>query len=222
MSRPCVCGGSNENCRYCNGRGEIPDRLATALVSHTYSPGKVRGSRKSKKQQQMEVDVEVRRIERRLERLRGPIAASVAAFNSVTPKLVPCPKGCGAQMRPGRVDRHLRVAHVLPPVVAAANVTAPNLSKNTYGVCSVCKVKVRTDRLKRHMDKVHRARSRRAVPELSSSPSATDVLRESTTLVAPRDKNLDATKLYAHAYREQGRYGSHPSHDGFDDESGPE
>lgn len=44
----------------------------------------------------------------------------------------------------------------------------------------------------------------------------------STTFVAPRDKNLDITKPYAHAYRETGRYGSHPSHDGFDDESGPE
>jgi hypothetical protein len=34
-----------------------------------------------------------------------------------------------------------------------------------------------------------------------------------------RGPNLDATKDYAHAYREQGRFGSHPSHDGFDDES---
>src|SRR6185437_460245 len=30
------------------------------------------------------------------------------------------------------------------------------------------------------------------------------------------------TRLYAHAYRENGRFGSHPSHDGFADDSGPE
>jgi hypothetical protein len=33
--------------------------------------------------------------------------------------------------------------------------------------------------------------------------------------------NLDATKDYGYPARETGRYGSHPSHDGFDDESKP-
>jgi hypothetical protein len=32
---------------------------------------------------------------------------------------------------------------------------------------------------------------------------------------------MDHTRPYAHAYREGGRFGSHPSHDGFDDESKP-
>lgn len=35
-----------------------------------------------------------------------------------------------------------------------------------------------------------------------------------------RDRH-DATKSYAYPYREQGRFGSHASHDGFDDESAP-
>jgi hypothetical protein len=33
--------------------------------------------------------------------------------------------------------------------------------------------------------------------------------------------NLDATKGYAHAFRDKGSFGSHPSHDAFDDESSP-
>lgn len=33
--------------------------------------------------------------------------------------------------------------------------------------------------------------------------------------------NLDATKDIGYPVRETGRYGSHPSHDGFDDESDP-
>lgn len=37
----------------------------------------------------------------------------------------------------------------------------------------------------------------------------------------PWEKNIDATRLYAHSYREEGKYGSHPGHDGFDDESEP-
>ncbi len=34
-------------------------------------------------------------------------------------------------------------------------------------------------------------------------------------------RSMDYTKDYAHAYREEGKYGSHSSHDGFDDESNP-
>ena len=34
-------------------------------------------------------------------------------------------------------------------------------------------------------------------------------------------RDMDHPKDYAHAYREEGKYGSHPSHDGFDDESNP-
>jgi hypothetical protein len=33
------------------------------------------------------------------------------------------------------------------------------------------------------------------------------------------EPDLDAAKPYAHSAREHGRFGSHPSHDGFDDES---
>ena len=34
-------------------------------------------------------------------------------------------------------------------------------------------------------------------------------------------KNIDATKNIGYPAREQGRYGSHPTHDDFDDESEP-
>jgi hypothetical protein len=33
---------------------------------------------------------------------------------------------------------------------------------------------------------------------------------------------IDVTKGYAHSFRENGKYGSHPLHDGMDDESGPD
>jgi hypothetical protein len=39
--------------------------------------------------------------------------------------------------------------------------------------------------------------------------------------VSGRDP-IDATKLYAHSFRENGKFGSHPLHDGMDDESGPD
>jgi hypothetical protein len=42
-----------------------------------------------------------------------------------------------------------------------------------------------------------------------------DVLQQKLSRV------LDATKNFAHNFREQGRYGSHPSHDDFSDEGNP-
>ena len=44
---------------------------------------------------------------------------------------------------------------------------------------------------------------------------------EEETEVSPWWDNLDATKGIGYPARESGRYGSHPSHDGFDDESEP-
>ena len=35
----------------------------------------------------------------------------------------------------------------------------------------------------------------------------------------PWERNLDAKKSWGYPCREEGRYGSYPSHDGFDDES---
>jgi hypothetical protein len=35
------------------------------------------------------------------------------------------------------------------------------------------------------------------------------------------ESQKDATRLYAHRFREAGRFGSHPTHDNFDDESDP-
>lgn len=45
--------------------------------------------------------------------------------------------------------------------------------------------------------------------EDSDDPDNTDFLQ----------KNIDATRLYAHAYREEGHYGSHSGHDDYGDES---
>ena len=137
-------------------------------------------------------------------------------------RLVRCPKGCGAQLSAQEVDRHIQQVHTSVPVRQQQTRTVlPSGLKSEYRFCPVCKVRVRGDRLNRHLRKVHQKRSQRtAAPHIS--PSASDVLRESTTFAAPRDKNLDATNLYAHSYREHGRFGSHPSHDGFDDESSPE
>ncbi len=42
-----------------------------------------------------------------------------------------------------------------------------------------------------------------------------------TELSTPSKNNMDHTRSYAHTFRERGRFGSHPSHDNFGDESEP-
>jgi hypothetical protein len=52
--------------------------------------------------------------------------------------------------------------------------------------------------------------------------SAKDPTRQDTIFAAPHDKNLDATKNWGYPAREQqGKYGSHPGCDDFNDESEP-
>lgn len=78
-------------------------------------------------------------------------------------------------------------------------------------LCTQCGCDVVQRHFAEHVVRVH-----------SSEPVDTE--EESSAFheeVAFRERNLDAAKLYAHYYRELGRYGSHPSHDGFDDESNP-
>jgi hypothetical protein len=236
MSRSCVCGGGNENCRYCSGRGEIPDRLANALSIHSHQPESrkvhVGGTERVAAWGAMRPTFR-RKLGTLLARFLKPSATTVRKSPpSPAPlvdlpdhKWVLCPKGCGSRLRPDEVHRHLEEAHVfVPPRKRQRRVKAalPIGSRLVFNICPVCKVRVRGDRLNRHLRKVHKTRAERAAAKSSFAPSAKDLRRDSSTLVAPRDKNLDATKLYAHSYRENGRFGSHPSHDGFDDESGPE
>ena len=229
MSRPCVCGGSNENCRYCSGRGEIGDQLAGALVTHSKHPSKLGGGRKSKTQRAMETETEIRNIERRLlrfQRLRSLVSGTLDSGNEVS-KLKPCPMGCGAQLDPREVNRHLHRKHK-PSRKARQRISADSAMPQEWQSCPICKTQVKVRKLQRHLRKVHRKTEvyeRTPMHKSAGTPtveSVKDVLRDSTTLTSPRDKNLDATKLYAHSYRENGRFGSHPSHDSFDDESGPE
>jgi len=275
MSRSCVCGGANENCRFCGGLGTIPDTLASALSGRLH-------------------EIELEESFKEASKVRHPLTSHRPPSALMTPRLaaklrkrgasvphnkVLCPQLCGAWIRFGRVDRHLRKVHgIMPPVhqqverpliryamatnparryeecaickatvrvdrlakhmrkvhkngasapilatksmVAVPSSPKPQVAQTTYQFCSVCKAKIRTARMSLHMAKAHRTQRTRSSKVVVRSSK--DVHRQATTLVAPRDKNLDATKLYAHSYREQGRFGSHPSHDGFSDESGPE
>ena len=258
-----VCGGSNENCRFCGVLGTIPDELA-ALVTHAYRPewAKAVGTNGCSAHWDLQtVGEDARKLKRANPGSRPlEIWMSSPAPGRAPRQSVPCPvPGCPARMlNPGKLKRHLNKVHshggaglydsgpsrpakeISPNLHISA--AAPNSlssrvrgtsprntstektlgAESAYAQCPICKVKVKATRISRHMRKVHRRVATRPLDTGNVPHSDKDLLRDGTKLVAPRDKNLDVTKPYAHAYRETGRYGSHPSHDGFDDESGPE
>ncbi len=129
MSRPCVCGGSNENCRYCSGRGEIPDRLANALTAKGHRPesqkvhgGGTEGVAWGSTNPTLITPTFRKKMNRTLRRMFQRLSAT--AVPSAPPSPVPsrvdppdhqwvlCPKGCGSHLRPDEVHRHLQQGHV--------------------------------------------------------------------------------------------------------------
>jgi hypothetical protein len=90
MGRSCVCGGSNENCRFCNGSGVVPDRLDSVVGRpvNKFEPGGV-GNTKS-------------HIERRESQVGRP-------------SLVLCPKGCKLLIKSDALAGHLARVHKAKP-----------------------------------------------------------------------------------------------------------
>jgi hypothetical protein len=300
MSRSCVCGGSNENCRFCGGLGTVPDHLGNALADSLQRVASAQRPAGTSRVRARLVSHRIRPSQAASRTKKAARLRTTRTPHHPPANLIPCPEVCGAFLNPRNVSRHLQKVHAATFVAQQKTESASPIqtsSKTTqlkYQTCSICNATVRTDRIEKHMAKAHRrhpsplARPKRieivskshvaeaspirlnskvvsrthgsirpplpptkfGMPKSSFMicptcgvkvkanhfqkhlrkvhrrrgvvPSAKDAMRQSTTLVAPRDKNLDATKLYAHPCREQGRYGSHPSHDGFDDESSPD
>jgi hypothetical protein len=237
MSRSCVCGGSNENCRYCNGLGTIKEDLASALVDHA-------------QRTDLRKDTDAYRVSADVGRL---ISASRRRelFLRCQEQLVPCPiSGCPVRLKPNRVERHLKKAHnKAQPIALESSLILRAAESRPEGQpqavqqlvpCPVsgCSAKLSPNHIEQHIRRAHPKRLfKRAatVPlrtgsiETRNSSVARYIVTNSIPDGTPRvssyaqapEKNLDATKGYAHAYRDNGRFGSHPSHDGFDGESGP-
>jgi len=189
MSHACVCGGSNENCRYCGGRGEIPDRLANALTAHTQLAESRRVHLADKNPKGSPIELSPTRLEKLqtlIEKLRRPfVTALKRAIPSPPPTPVPslgqvigCPRGCGALLEgPESLRRHLRVTHPPQPIGARLWVS-PADSRAGYRVCTLCKARVKAFRMNRHLRKVHGGRPVRPSDRQADLSPARDQDRE--------------------------------------------
>jgi hypothetical protein len=125
----------------------------------------------------------------------------------VAPVLIRCPH-CGVKVQ--GIGKHLKKSH---------GIQAPEAPPRAGLVkCPSCTSFVREDRIALHIQRVHQGhafsspRDRVGVRATKSSPRF-----QSDT----EQRSHDATRDYARSFRDYGQFGSHPSHDGFDDESTP-
>ena len=144
MSRSCVCGGENENCRYCGGSGIVADRLGAALddtlrrVAVENSPTEDIKAAPKRRSAQSNIN------------LPPPI------------RWIKCPKGCGRWVNPQKVERHLKnctgVRVAAPQKVKTAPTTDlnPKQEERQYELCPLCGAKLKKGRMQRHLSKAHR------------------------------------------------------------------
>jgi hypothetical protein len=88
--------------------------------------------------------------------------------------------------------------------------------------CRFCGYAVKSKFYAWHLKNLHdQSRASSASKQLVSNPDInTDLAIPNTSQEETRQSRmLDATREYAHLYREGGRYGSHSSHDRFDGDS---
>jgi hypothetical protein len=206
--RLCTCDGSNDNCRFCFGTGQVKLNRANlhAMPAH-YEP------RKDRKPRVKEPLVHL-----------PPLEPSGGSW--VTSNVAQRPKGYAPAPSP-RAPR-------------------PGRRRDKRVVCPKCGQSVKAARLAGHLRKPHPAGKKNEQVKLKRTPAsgtqrqaqdrrfrttplqpvgaggraargADDLRYESPQAV----RAMDHTRGYAHAFRESGRFGSHPSHDGFDDDSNP-
>lgn len=104
----------------------------------------------------------------------------------------------------------------------------PNQSVKPIRICPFCETSIRN--LQKHLKKAHpneqiisdptekiTSLGIQHLPLPSSGKNSKNPGRENHK----EERKLDATHDYYAAYRDNGQYGSHPSHDGYDEESSP-
>ena len=245
----CVCGGSNENCRYCYGRGYV--RRSGA------------GS-----EEIMLMPNEPTRLTRSRAGTRNLVTCPYCAqaVSRIQRHILRCPRGPHADL----AHRRSEPKGLAPPGVSLSE---PDLQSNrpadreisepgarqskrgdrsdlgrssadsarrgiTLTKCPKCDTPLKLKNLSRHLqskcpkrttrpaemkNRIQlRTRLLRLPPDLQAAPrGAVKKFNSRFDLVNNRER-MDATKNYGYPCRETGRYGSHSSHDGFDDESGPD
>jgi ribosomal protein L32 len=241
--RPCNCDGGNENCVFCSGTGYVKDGIPWAGGGK--GGMKFVPANKAKSEKLASEMSHYRRVNTR----DGVLCARCKTrVLNLRRHLETCLRSNLHRKRQEPTSRAKATGRLreLQPVAknrsaspggsqSTARTKAPTAFQNqstAMVACPNCGVNLRPHRLKSHLVEKCPKKARRTRPGHSSTttirrelPVTVGTVNEKKgriyDLVRGRDRK-DATKDYAFGFRERGRYGSHPSHDGIDDESSAE
>ncbi len=188
----CSCGGSNENCYRCAGTG-----ISGVMPGKPGAPLTAgEDTRKS-----------------------ACYSRPNPEFKSVTEQInsIYC-SACKANFNRLYWKKHLRTVHGTP----GRSHSRPDRKSKAPVLyfCSMCRKKFRAKEFNEHMKLVHRSQPRGRLRVTRQEANSVEAQLGSIDNDR-QERLLDRTKNYGFPCRENGRYGSHPSHDGFDDESKP-
>lgn len=135
-----------------------------------------------------------------------------------------CPL-CKCQVREDRLERHVQNrCPQRPDKPENASDTARRTSGGGHGIAEVFQQLSKSRKPVLPSNIGRRGSARQQISKRALGNASPQSLRDKGSIEVERPSwwnNLDATKDYGYPAREAGRYGSHPSHDGFDDESKP-
>jgi hypothetical protein len=100
-------------------------------------------------------------------------------------------------------------------IVAESRVS---LAGNVWIKCPKCRTDVREDKLAKHLRDWH---GRKTSPATRRRKRKKRPFGSSIASRSASEKSVDATRTYASRFRENGKFGSHPSHDGFGEDDQP-
>ena len=209
----CSCDGLNENCMWCGGTGirmkSPPDPASTVTCRRCGAEVKTSAIEGHLAEHEKNFRVaQIQRLERLHQSLLDSLDRLTRTSEGPTPsrRSVQCPV-CYAYVQPSALKSHISLEH--------------SVRRHKRKVrCRKCGVVLTLSELFAHLRSVpghRRGQVPRKDGTLRKRPDNISFTRDQT----PAERRLDATKNYAHNFREFGRYGSHPSHDDFSDDGKP-
>jgi hypothetical protein len=206
MNRTCRCGGSNENCVFCFGSGTVQGEPSfTPVPSYDINPTvqPLSGGYRSK------ADA----------RLGGSGLHAADTFG------VPSYGTVGRNAKRKKRNRQPPTAGTpTASPTTPTNVSVSQSSTTLFTYCKICNARVLNKNVVRHLRKAHSDRpGPTPTRQKSTGPDPRQTAVPDTEFQNPilhdrLNRALDATRDYAHTFRESGRFGSHPAHDDFSDE----
>ncbi len=221
-TRQCSCGGAYSNCYHCNGSGMVQQE-STRLHSEVYELDQI----------PIEKPRETHTI---LPTITAEAPTELAIKIWHTGEMVQCPV-CSISVTKSsfcnhikghnnmdRTDNRKQLNKIFRHINKAHTSTRSNslIESRDFAICPECRVQIKRTRLRKHMEKIHFAPKKKFTFELSSTFHAKPKLEPTGSHTALRENNSkkhDAT-YGNHTIRDYGKFGSHPSHDNFNDESG--